>query len=263
MNAHGDVPVDSVEDWKLTVSDPQRKAFANAGFDVRDLTDEQVNRATMRLLTKFGGETPDLTEIGKILDGVRFELRLKDMEDDEPCPRCRGRTWTWTQGTGYIPCTCAGDVTGPHTSRAAEGTVSPGERSNSRGGATSSPSPDNLCSGCEPRYRAHTPTGPSWFHLADCTISPHQKVRTKSQQRVTRETLALAEAHRGEDRRTALYIVPRRSRLPASVVHQACKAAYADGAHPCSRCLPLLHPAICECEPCNLWWAHLDDGDDA
>lgn len=69
----------------------------------------------------------------------------------------------------------------------------------------------------------------------------------------------LARAHRTEDARTGLYLVPRRPEvMRAGAVHPACKAAYADDATPCVRCIPLLHPATCECDPCMEWWARMD-----
>lgn len=48
----------------------------------------------------------------------------------------------------------------------------------------------------------------------------------------------------------------------SGAVHPACKAAWAEGAQPCERCVPLLHPATCECPVCDDWWARTDDEDD-
>jgi hypothetical protein len=70
----------------------------------------------------------------------------------------------------------------------------------------------------------------------------------------------LAQAHRTEDSRTGLYLVPRRPEvLRPGAVHPACQAAYAEDADPCARCKPLLHPAVCGCDTCEEWWSAVDD----
>lgn len=87
--------------------------------------------------------------------------------------------------------------------------------------------------------------------------SPSSKPRYLATERTTR--LRLAKRHEAEDKRTGLYIRPRRpDPLSAFAVHPACRAAFEEGVNACSRCTPLLHPATCECDTCSEWWAQVD-----
>lgn len=220
MNPYeGEVPVGSAEDWRITVTDPERKAFELVGVAVADLTDAQVHEASERILDEFDGQTPDLVHIGRIVDSVRFVEREKAV-------------------------TGSADEQSPV--------------------ASASPSTSPTCTGCRPRFRAHTPTGGGWFHEHTCPLSPYLKIVTRpGAQRLAKDRERRAESHRVEDARTGLYVVPRPpKRIPASAVHPACKAAFSDGATPCRRCTPLLHPAVCECEICDQWWNDVDGGRD-
>jgi hypothetical protein len=89
---------------------------------------------------------------------------------------------------------------------------------------------------------------------------PHRKPRylaTEATEAKMRQRLA--RAHRTEDVRTGLRLVPRRPEvMRPGAVHPACKAAHADGAIPCVRCTPLLHAGTCDCDICDRWWNEAD-----
>lgn len=252
LNPHeGDVPVDSEADWYATVVAPARKGFEAAGVPVSDLSDDQVMDASARILDEFGGEMPDLIDIGRIVDGVRFEAKLVEDEpwEDEPCPRCKGRTWTWNPKSGRTPCTCV-------AAKLVEGEDEPdGNRE------PVAPSTSHRCDGCTPHFLAHTPTGGGWFHERSCTVHPFEKLITqpRTNGRRAQQNVRRAERHRIEDSRTALYIRPRRPEvLHPFAVHESCLAAFREGADACMRCTPLLHPGSCECAVCDEWWARVD-----
>lgn len=88
--------------------------------------------------------------------------------------------------------------------------------------------------------------------------SAPRRPRFLATERTTR--LRLAAKHDAENKRTGLYIVPRKPEvLSPFEAHAGCKVAYSDGGTPCYRCLPLLHPIDCDCDPCIAWCERTDE----
>jgi hypothetical protein len=73
---------------------------------------------------------------------------------------------------------------------------------------------------CRPE-RVHTGSGQRWWHRRDCAEYPNQKMR---------------------DTHPELFQGPPTARVAPLQPHAACRAAFADGGTPCSRCAPLLSP---------------------
>lgn len=112
----------------------------------------------------------------------------------------------------------------------------PGSASAPTGGASGSPA------------SARSPGAPSRKFRFNATEQTEAKYKRR-----------LARAHRTEDNRTGLRLVPRRPVvLNPWAIHPPCKAAAEEGATPCVRCLPLTHPGGCVCDPCVEWWERVD-----
>jgi len=124
-------------------------------------------------------------------------------------------------------------------------------------GGYPAPSPLITVERAEGRGQATGVVAPQEPALPSAPIRKPRYLATEATDAKYRERLA--RAHRTEDARTGLYLVPRRpERMRAGAVHPACKAAYADEGVPCEYCTPLLHPAICACPICEEWWARMD-----
>ena len=75
----------------------------------------------------------------------------------------------------------------------------------------------------------------------------------------------VCRAKRGQPVEPETNVVPfrRGERLGAFTPHPACKAAWTDQqGSVCDRCAPLLHPDVCECQPCVEFWGTVDVDDD-
>lgn len=102
------------------------------------------------------------------------------------------------------------------------------------------------------------PSGWALTHARNCPVAPGEKVR-RDDRPIGTPRLRLVVGGSAPTR------VSRRARprLSATQTHPACQAAVADGATPCSRCAPLLHPAACVCGPCQAFDAAMDGASDA
>jgi hypothetical protein len=103
-----------------------------------------------------------------------------------------------------------------------------------------------------PESTVEEPASPA--HRRPVFLATERTTRARLEREAEAKT-RLARQFLVDDKRTGLFIVPRRPGKHPSAVHELCLVAYRDGGNPCSSCLWLLDD-----EPYTD--AHLDDADD-
>lgn len=180
MNPHeGEVPVESAEDWKATIIEPLRAELKRLGIVVDNLTDEDIETISDRVLDKYDGVMPDVQQLAIEVDAVAFKSKLVEEASAN------------AGGTGEDAPTSLGRPL-----------------SDTRAEASSAPRSAD-CPVCIP-HKMPYPSGWYVVHSKFCKSSPGQKIRRVGERSVARSNHRLNTSHTIEDLRSGLHIVPRR-----------------------------------------------------